>query len=368
MSHRARTPSDRSSQPNVRRRRLTAVLALLVPAVVIAVMTLSTGGGTSAGSRPGQTSTTTSRQSTTTPHKQAVARRPAPRITGVAKLTLTLNEPSTASVATGQSGSGQPVRVLPTVVRYPIVSNRPAGLRFPLVVFSQGFDEPAEAYSGLMDAWTRAGYVVAAPTYPRTDPSSPGGVNESDIVNHPADLRFVISALQSAGRSPASPLHGVLNPGEVGIAGQSDGGDVGLAVAADSCCRDAVVKAAVILSGAELAAFGGTYFTSHPSVPLLVTQGSSDTINVPGCSVQLYDQASPPKYYLDILGAEHLPPYVDPGPTRSGIALVTIAFLNRFLKHRPGSLARVHSQLPQGETLTSAPMAPAASEGCPGAP
>ncbi len=345
-----------------------AVIALLVPVVVISVVVLNARGGTPGRSSPGQTTTTTSRQRTSASHNRTVVHRAAPRITGVAKLKLTLSEPSTASLATGQSASGQPVRVLPTVVRYPIVSNRPAGLRFPLVVFSQGFDEPAEAYSGLMDAWTRAGYVVAAPTYPRTDPSSPQGVNESDIVNHPADLRFVISALQSAGRSPQSPLHRVLNPGEVGIAGQSDGGDVSLAVAADSCCRDAAVKAAVILSGAELAAFGGTYFTSHPSVPLLATQGSNDTINVPGCSVQLYDQASPPKYYLDIVGAEHLPPYVDAGPTRSGIALVTIAFFNRFLKHRPASLARVRSRLPPGETLARGTSAPAASVGCPGAP
>ncbi len=289
---------------------------------------------------------------------------------GVARFTLTLSEPSKASIATGRSASGQPVRVLPTVVRYPIAGTGAGGAHFPLVVFSQGFDEPGEVYSGLLNAWARAGYVVATPIYPLTDPSSPAGVSESDIVNHPADLRFVISSLRAAAAERHSPLHSVLDPRVVAVAGHSDGGDVSLAVAANSCCRVTAVKAAMILSGAELAAFGGTYYTHDGSVvPLLVTQGSGDIINVPRCSTELYDQAPPPKYYLDITGAQHLPPYTDPGPTRRGIELVTIAFLNAFLKHRPAALARARSQLPRGETLTSEATAPGPpGEGCPGAP
>ena len=280
-----------------------------------------------------------------------------------------LSEPSPAPIATGRTASGQPVRVLPTVVRYPIVSNIASRVRFALVVFSQGFDEPAEAYSGLLDAWAQAGYVVAAPTYPFTDPTAPGGVNESDIVNHPADLRFVISALRTAAGDAHSPLHRVLDPRAVAVAGQSDGGDVSLAVAANSCCRDTAVKAAMILSGAELAAFGGMYYGRQRSVPLLVVQGADDTINLPGCSTQLYDHAPPPKYYLDMTGAQHLPPYIDPGPTRRGIELATIAFLNRFLKEQPAALIRVRTRMPAGETLTSARTAPAvSSEACPGAP
>jgi predicted dienelactone hydrolase len=282
---------------------------------------------------------------------------------------LTLSEPSAASIATGRSTAGQPIRLLPTVVRYPILARGTVGARFPLVVFSQGFDEPAEAYSALLDAWTRAGYVVAAPTYPLTDPTQPTGVNESDIVNHPADLRFVISALQAAASDPHSPLHRVLDPRLVSVTGQSDGGDVSLAVAANSCCRDSVVKAAMILSGAELSAFGGSYYASRRRIPLLVTQGTDDTINVPACSAQLYDQASRPKYYLSIAGAPHLPPYVDPGPIRRGIEMVTIAFLDAFLKHHPLALARARSRIPAGETLTAGATAPGApGQTCPGAP
>jgi predicted dienelactone hydrolase len=211
--------------------------------------------------------------------------------------------------------------------------------------------------------------VVADPTYPLTDPSAPGGVNETDILNHPADLRFVISSLLAAARNPHSPLYGVLDPHGVGIIGHSDGGDVSLAVAANSCCHDPRVKAAVILSGAELSAFGGRYYASG-SIPLLVVQGAGDTVNVPGCSAQLYDEAPAPKYYLDIPGAQHEPPYLDPTPARTGVARAVISFLDAYLKNRPArltSLVRV-GRMPAGETITSTRVLAGAGTYCPGAP
>jgi predicted dienelactone hydrolase len=291
---------------------------------------------------------------------------------------LTFAEPAPAAIATGQSRTGQPVRLLPTVIRYPEAAGTPtdsassaAGAtagRFPLVIFSQGYDISAEAYAALLKAWAEAGYVVADPTYPLTDPSTPGGVDEADITNHPADLRFVISSVIAAGRDSRSPLHDLVDPRQVAIIGHSDGGDVSLAVAADSCCKDAAVKAAVILSGAELSAFGGSYYTPG-SVPLLVVQGSADTVNIPGCSAQLYDQAPAPKYYLDIPGAEHQPPYLDPGVTRTDVARAVTAFLDAYLRHRPARLQAISraGRLPGGETITSLPVLPNAGAYCPGA-
>jgi predicted dienelactone hydrolase len=292
---------------------------------------------------------------------------------------LMLTEPATAAMATGHTASGAPVRTLPTIVRYPAAGTPGSGAHpgaapasghgpFPLVIFSQGYDISAEAYSWLLDAWARAGFVVADPTYPLTDPSTPEGVNESDIVNHPGDLRFAISALLAARHDNRSVLDGLMDPSRVAIIGHSDGGDVTLAAAADSCCRDSAVKAAVILSGAELAAFGGSYYSAG-SVPLLVVQGSADTVNVPGCSAQLYDQAPAPKYYLNIAGAEHQPPYLDPGPLRGGVARSVIAFLDAYLSHRRARLDALvrRGTVTAGETITSAP-SPAGTTYCPGAP
>jgi dienelactone hydrolase len=206
-----------------------------------------------------------------------------------------------------------PGGVLDTQIWYPataaptrLVPDRSGG-PYPLIVFSQGFDLPVSAYTGLLRHWAGAGFVVAAPTYPYTAP--PGPLDEADIVNHPAELRLVISALIGAARDPRSELAGMVNPAEVGLAGHSDGGDVSLAVADNTCCRDPAVKALAVLSGAELASFGGTYFTG-PQVPLLVVQGNRDPVNVPACSAQIYDEARGSRFYLDLLGADHEEPYV----------------------------------------------------------
>jgi len=179
----------------------------------------------------------------------------------------------------------------------------------------------------------------------------------------------VIASLLSANSDPASPLYRMIDPQKVAVIGHSDGGDVSLAVAANSCCRDPAVRAAVILSGAELAGFGGSYFAGG-SVPLLAVQGSADTVNVPACSVELYDQAPAPKYYLDVAGAQHQPPYLWPGPTRAGVSTTVIAFLDAYLKSRPSRLAAIARGrgLPSGESLSSGSAAPLASgTDCPGA-
>src|SRR5437763_4187834 len=83
----------------------------------------------------------------------------------------------------------------------------------------------------------------------------------------------------------------------------SDGGDVSLAVAAGSCCRDRAVKAAVILSGAELQAFGGgarsEEHTSELQSPMYLV-----------CRLllekkkEIYDQAPSTKYCLKLVGTQ----------------------------------------------------------------
>ena len=64
--------------------------------------------------------------------------------------------------------------------------------RRPLIVFAHGFDVGPGIYAALLDAWAAHGYVVAAPEFPLTDPAVAGAsLDENDINNQPADLRFV---------------------------------------------------------------------------------------------------------------------------------------------------------------------------------
>jgi dienelactone hydrolase len=265
--------------------------------------------------------------------------------------------------------------MLPTKIWYPAISTSGglipdlASAPYPLLVFSQGYDLSVSAYGALLVDWASAGFVVAAPTYPHTDPSDPAALDESDILNHPADLRFVISNLIETARRPGNVLSGLIKSNEIGLIGHSDGGDVSLAVAESSCCKEASVKAAAILSGAELATLGGAYL-GNGSMPLIVVLGSSDTINVPACSAQIYDNASAPKYYLDLLGAGHEQPYIAPGSYRGVVARVTTDFFDAELAGRRSATATMMKEgnVAGATQITDGRSAPTAPGSCTGAP
>ena len=194
----------------------------------------------------------------------------------------------------------------------------------------------------MLQSWARAGYVVAAPVFPLENANAPNGPDESDLVNQPADMRFVISRMLAASSAGSGPLAGLLDPAQIAVSGQSDGGDTALAVAYNRYFRDPRVDAAVILSGAELPGVGG--FTFPPgSPPLLATQGTADTVNPPGFTNVFFEAARRPKYLLNLIGAEHLPPYSDQQPQLAIVERVTIAFLDGYLKHRRGALGRLAS-------------------------
>src|SRR6516165_301602 len=128
-------------------------------------------------------------------------------------------------VAHFQNGATAP-RVLVAFVRYPARAPGP----LPLIVFAHGFALTPNTYATLLDAWARAGYVVAAPAFPVERANAPGGPSESDLVNEPGDLRFVISSLIDR----PGPLRRLIDPTKVGVAGQSDGAVAALSAAYDS--------------------------------------------------------------------------------------------------------------------------------------
>ena len=248
------------------------------------------------------------------------------------------------------SGAVQP-RTLVTVIRYPAAGrpgpvdrraappDRAAG-RLPLIVFGHGFAVTPAPYARLLRAWAAAGYVVAAPVFPLENAHAPGGPNESDLVNQPRDMRFVISRLLAAGAAGSGPLSGLIDPHAIAVTGQSDGGETALAVAYDHRFLDRRVDAAVILSGAEIPGSDGVPFPAR-SPPLLATQGTADTTNNPVNTYAFFSVAHRPKYLLKLLGAPHLGPYTDEQPQLGIVERVTIAFLDRYLKRTAGAGTRL---------------------------
>jgi fermentation-respiration switch protein FrsA (DUF1100 family) len=237
-------------------------------------------------------------------------------------------------------------RRLVTDVRYPALGTGtdladapPARGPFPVIVFAHGFDGSPTTYAGLLRSWAAAGYVVAAPRFPLTSTGAPGGPQEADVVNQPGDVSFVISSLLAASSSPG-PLAGLVDPGEIAVAGHSDGGETALAVAFSRRYRDTRVRAALVLSGAEISGIGGYAF--RPGGPaLLAVQGTRDTSNEPRYTYAYFGAARRPKYLLRLLGAGHLPPYTTEPRELSVVEGVTRAFLNAYLEHAPAAAAEL---------------------------
>ncbi len=200
----------------------------------------------------------------------------------------------------------------------------------PLIVFAHGFDLWPWQYQPLLYSWVNAGFVVAAPIFPLTNPGAPGGLFEEDIVNQPQDVNFVLSQLLGLNSQAGSPIDGLINTSEIGIAGHSDGGETMMAVGYDTCCINHEVKAAAILSGAKLYIDGGSYFPPG-TPPLLIVQGTADTVNLPQHSENIWEEAPPPKYFLQLVGAGHYHPYIHSDPFEEAVAKVTTDFFLREL-------------------------------------
>ncbi len=273
--------------------------------------------------------------------------RNGPRF-AVGKIVVRFIDRSRRVTFPGRQPSARP---LVTVIRYPAAGDptrvdvrgatpaRAAG-PFPLIVFAHGFAVTPATYSRLLRTWARAGYVVAAPVFPLTNANAPGGPNESDLVNQPRDLRFVITRMLAASAARRGILSGLVESRQIAVSGQSDGGSTALAAAYNRHYRDRRIRAAVILSGAEIPGVGGYDFPT-PGPPLLATQGTADVVNAPASTYSFFRIAPRPKFLLSLLGAPHLGPYTSERRQLRIVERVTVAFLDRYLKHRPGARARM---------------------------
>ena len=273
---------------------------------------------------------------------------------------LTFVEPAHVGVTGARLGD----RRLVTWTWYPLAappsagsSPRAAAGPFAMIVFGPGFMQCGGPYSPLLRSVASAGFVVVVVNFPRSDCQVGAAATEADMVNQPGDMSYVITRMLAVSAAHRGAFAGLIDPGEVAVAGQSDGGDTVAAIAANTCCGDRRVRAVAVYSGAEWPPMPGRYFTRRP-VPMLLVQGTADTVNPPGCSVTMYhaDRARD-RYYLDLFGATHTNPYWGINGFERVVARVSVAFFDRFLLghaaagpqlRRAGDVARVAALLAHG--------------------
>ncbi len=342
----------------IQRRRATALGLLLALATVVAL--LASGAGTrrhatpaaSPVTGPATTPTRASRPPSTSSLATSTtpgAAQPSPRSYSVGELTLPLIDGTRSIRLPGRRAAP---RSLPTTVLYPAPGTPDGTIHpnaapdhaagpFPLVVFAHGLGAEPATYARLLAAWAAAGYVVAAPLLPLTRAGAPGGPTARDLPNQPADVSFVISGVLAADLAAPSPLYGLVAR-EIAVAGQGTGGDTALAVGYDPRFHDPRVRAAMILSGAEIPTLS-RFRIALGGPTLLAAQGLADAVNRPAATRAFYDPAPRPKYLLELFGAGDLGPYTHRQPQLRIVARVTTAFLDRNLKHLPGARGRMFS-------------------------
>ena len=163
---------------------------------------------------------------------------------GVRRCTFVDHSRRVLNYSTSPVSVFSPDRTLVTEIRYPtqMSDGQPDEVEgatpeartggYPLIVFAHGYDVTPDTYAPLLDAWTRAGFVVAAPFFPDEQPSAilaQRGVNtEGDLANEPGDLAFVtrqILAASTGASAACAFVAGLVRPDQVALAGHSDGGN-----------------------------------------------------------------------------------------------------------------------------------------------
>ncbi len=336
------------------RRRRTIVIACLLGGVAVLAVTYEGGSARQTRTpRPHLHHPAAPPPSTTPPSTTSTT--VANRVYGVGEASLVVTEPGKELVAPHSPDGSLPAeRQVSVSILYPATGSpqsgpvahaAPApGAPFPLVLFGPGFDQPTAEYLPVLEYWAAHGFIVAAITFPLTNPDAPGGPYRPDILNQPADMAAVANAILHDSATPSNGLYGLVDPAEIALSGQSDGGDTALALAYNTCCRALDVSAVVIMSGAELHSYGGfpgTFFPAGVQLPpLLSFQGTDDpTLNPPAYTNQYFAAAPEPKLLVCLDGADHLEAYTTTDAYESVVAQASTDFFDHYLRHEAGSLS-----------------------------
>lgn len=176
-----------------------------------------------------------------------------------------------------------------------------------LIVVAHGYGGSTARLDRFARALAELGWIVAAPTFPLTNQSAPGGLDIFDFVNQPADLSFVITSLLDASKNSSDELNGRIDARFIGLVGHSLGGATVVAATRVQGLIDSRVSAVVGFAPAVVVIPAILHVQpAADGPPLLLIQGTIDQAISYDSSQQFYDTLAPVKAFLGVTGADHV--------------------------------------------------------------
>ena len=151
---------------------------------------------------------------------------------GVGVTTIQLDDTSRPTAA-NHAFPGSSDRKIPLEVWYPTapaagVENRDVDLDagdapFPLIILSHGLSALRRLYSSYGQHLASHGYIVAAPDYPLSNLTAPGGPRLIAVLEQPKDVSFVIDKMLEFNAADGNRFKGAIDPDRIGATGHSLG-------------------------------------------------------------------------------------------------------------------------------------------------
>ncbi|MFI7218339.1 alpha/beta hydrolase family protein [Micromonospora maritima] len=216
--------------------------------------------------------------------------------------------------------------------------------RFPVVVFSHGLRSLPALHAQLTTRWAAAGFVVAAPTYPRTNLRA-RGFTRDDVRNQPADAWRLVRHLVRLGARPGDPLGAHLAVDRFAAAGHSAGGHTTLGMFAAG--QPFPVRAGIVIAGGRPVAG-----LARPLAPMLFVHGAADRVVPESIGRAAYARCLGPAAFLSLTGQGH-GEYLGPGrPGFTQVLATTTDFLRWTLYADRAALRRLPTDAAAPGTTT----------------
>ena len=209
---------------------------------------------------------------------------------------------------------GDDKRTLPAEVWYPADPSaagpeaRDAALDadggpYPLIVFSHGFMSNRRQSVVYTQHLASHGYIVVSPDFPTTGGNAPAGPYVAGLVNQPGDISFLIDQFLAFNEESGNRFEGAIDPEMIGATGHS----LGAFTTETSIwgeARDERIDAALPISGTGC--FLDSEDIGEVAVPVMLLTGSNDLIVPAPANRDAYDKAKPPRYWVELVGGNHI--------------------------------------------------------------